>query len=136
MHSWRTSRTGLTLIEVIAGLALLGTLLVSTMLAYGRHVRQLKRAREQTLLLKKLDTLVTSWFLQEEALWIPAEGRLPDTPDYRWKRTLTRQSPRNQEGLLISRVEAWKATTSSDDQPLCAIELATPSPASTGGGSP
>lgn len=37
-------RSGLTLIEVIAGLAILSTLLVSVLIAISRHERQIKRA--------------------------------------------------------------------------------------------
>lgn len=55
------SRTGLTLIEVVAGLALMGTLLVTVLLGASSHLRQLRAAQQKTIAIESLDRLLSLW---------------------------------------------------------------------------
>ena len=56
---------GLTLVEVVAALALLGTLLSAMLLARGRYVRQNMRAQESVEAVAVTDALLEQWFNQQ-----------------------------------------------------------------------
>lgn len=58
------TRTGTTLIEVVAGLALMGTLLTVVMIGSTQHARQAKAADRKRLAVQKLDRLLGEWSLQ------------------------------------------------------------------------
>jgi hypothetical protein len=53
---------GLTLIEVLAALALVGTLLVSVIMARAQHVRQLARAQRTLQVTAAVDNLLAGWW--------------------------------------------------------------------------
>ncbi|MEO1527310.1 MAG: type II secretion system protein [Planctomycetota bacterium] len=55
------SRRALTLIEVIAGLALMGTLLTVVLVAGSKHASQLKQAERKREATRRLDALLTHW---------------------------------------------------------------------------
>lgn len=57
----RGLRTGLTLIEVVAGLALMGTLLVTIILSANSHLRQLRTVERKKAAIESLDKLLASW---------------------------------------------------------------------------
>jgi type II secretory pathway pseudopilin PulG len=52
----------LTLVEVVAGLALLATLAVSLVLAMSAHRRQMAQARRQLEAVEIADRLLTAWY--------------------------------------------------------------------------
>jgi type II secretory pathway pseudopilin PulG len=68
----RNRRSGLSLLEVIAGIALLSTLLVSCMLAWSLHRRQIRVAELQIEAAELAD--------QQLTLWYADKGRLPEQP--------------------------------------------------------
>jgi type II secretory pathway pseudopilin PulG len=53
---------GLTLVEVVAGMALMATLLVGILMAYGNHVHQIKRAQRKLEAIALADQLMEGWF--------------------------------------------------------------------------
>ena len=51
----------MTLIEVVAGLALMGTLLTAVLVGGSRHLRQLKLAEHKVASVRVLDQFLTTW---------------------------------------------------------------------------
>ncbi|QDT07424.1 hypothetical protein K227x_58510 [Rubripirellula lacrimiformis] len=52
---------GITLVEVIAGLALMGTLLTTVVISSSQHLRQLKAAERKRESVARLDDFLSSW---------------------------------------------------------------------------
>ena len=75
---------GLTLIEVSASLALLGTLLTSLIIAHGKHQRQLRLAEKRLIALDAADHLLRSWQANLEPVRHGMSGVIPGRPPLRW----------------------------------------------------
>ena len=61
-------RNGLTLIEVVASIALLSAILVASLMGAQRHDRQLRTAKVKSIAVSGADQLLSAWHRQ---------GRLP-----------------------------------------------------------
>lgn len=64
---------GVTLIEVVAGLALMGTLLTLILVSGSRHLRQSKAARDKIDSARQLDDFLAAWSISEFS-----EAGIPD----------------------------------------------------------
>ena len=87
---WRRS-AGVTLIEVLVSLALLGSLAVAMVLARGRLVDQHRLALQKAQAVQVADGLLAHWLAQgKEEFPIDASGRVESHDDWVWQ---TRQVP-------------------------------------------
>jgi type II secretory pathway pseudopilin PulG len=57
------TRNALTLVEVMAGLVLAGTLLATVIIATGKHLKQIKHASEQQTATVVLEQFLSQWSL-------------------------------------------------------------------------
>lgn len=124
----RSRRRGLTLIEVVAALAILGTLLVGIVLAQSRHTNQLVRARAQAQAVEQADQLIAQWWTRPQGVPIGEEGVFTDAERLRWQTRLVNNKPVQQLGARVVRVEVFD--TSGDPQrqapdggPLVVVDL-------------
>ena len=76
---------GLTLIEVVASVALLSSLLVTTLSIRARHIRQINYAFEKNQAVELLDLQVADWFESEDGFPIGQNGNFPANDDFRWQ---------------------------------------------------
>src|SRR5687767_7374794 len=83
----RCSRRALTLIEVLASLALLTTLLVSVLAAYSRLVRQARLSQERLSAVRHLDQLIAQWLVAEQTPLENAVGPVSGQADLVWTAT-------------------------------------------------
>jgi len=87
MRSWTNSRPpGLTLIELLAALAILGTLLASVIVAKGQFVHQWRLGRDKAEAVRLADDLLTQWRAEAGpgvTLAPATEGELPR--GWRWE---------------------------------------------------
>jgi len=87
---------GLTLIELLGGLAILGMLLSGILIARGQHVRQYTRAERQLVAAEALEALLIQWWEAPEELPRRDAGQLagpdavPGDGELRWR---TRSEP-------------------------------------------
>ena len=84
---------GLTLIEVVAAIAILGTLLVGVVLAKSRHTRQLQLARAQTYAIEATDALITDWWTNADGPPIDQRGAVPGEEGLVWRTRLVHNLP-------------------------------------------
>src|SRR3954463_9256722 len=78
-------RRGVTLVEVLAGLVLLGTVLASVMIARGRFLRQWAQAEQRLAAVRAADLMVSRWIAAgPQAVPVPAQGLVDDLPHYAW----------------------------------------------------
>lgn len=85
--SKQSKRSALTLIEVVASIALLSTLLVIMLKTYSAHVRQINRADQKLIACAAIDTLLAETFRGSEPLPVNREGAFANNPDYLWRST-------------------------------------------------
>lgn len=135
----RGSRTGLTLIEVVAGLALMGTLLVAVLLGASSHLRQLRTARQKTSAIESLDRLLPFWsrdgFSQESLPECALLAKVhlfaldmsvasAEDPDAIGVRVQSRPLAESTGFRLeVVRLEAWASHDQLDGTPLTWVEV-------------
>lgn len=111
-------RLGLTLIEVVAGLALLSTLLVATLVAYRGHVRQVRVAQQRLDAIEKIDTLMADW---SETREYPASGTV-EMFDHRnqmnWRLLEVDSNHIRDLNARILRLEVFRPTVSAENTDL------------------
>jgi hypothetical protein len=80
-------RRGTTLVEAVLGMALLGTLLVTMLVAGSRMTAQRGRVERRLEACQAADALLESWWTNRSALPRSASGDLPGRPGWTWRTT-------------------------------------------------
>jgi prepilin-type N-terminal cleavage/methylation domain-containing protein len=102
----RRRRRGATLIEVIAGLVVLGVLVTSVTLARARAGRQWAEAERRLAAARALDGLVASWFDGSgETIPVAGRGELAGAPGCTWRTTAYGDPAVRELGAGVVRVE-------------------------------
>lgn len=116
----------MTLIEVVAGLVILGTILAALSIARGRFTRHWAEADRKLAATKALDTLVTEW-TQGPMATVPInrQGRLPGSRTGIWKTRALRNLDADKLNATVVRVEIFDR---GDDEktssaPIAALDL-------------
>ena len=119
---YRGHRSGLTLIEVVVGLAIAGTLLATTIMAATAQRRQLKQANQKQQAVELIDRFLTAWTqgrfkatLEQSAaessgVRLRAAGELEDNLFYLQVRSISRV---RELELEVIRVEAYVGNAES-----------------------
>src|SRR5438477_12326371 len=80
---------GVTLIEALAGLVILGTLLVSITIARGRFIRQRALAEQKIAAAAAVDRMVAKWMAGSgAAIPVSAQGPLDGLANHTWRTRL------------------------------------------------
>jgi len=114
----RRSRSGATLIEVLAGLVVLGTVLSSVLIARGRFLRQWGDAQQKINAAHAADALLEKW-MSGPAEMIPlGEERL--NADLRWR---TQRVANTEAAKLEANVVRLEILRQRDAKPLVSVEF-------------
>ncbi len=81
-------RRGFTLLEVVVALALMGSILVTSLLAFSSHQKQLSMADKRLRATAICDALVTQLSSQPGGIRIPSQGVIPSEPNWFWRTRL------------------------------------------------
>ncbi len=76
----------LTLIEVVASLALVGGTVAALLTAHARSLEQLRTAREQHIASNLAHERIAAWKIDPETARGDAEGDIDSHPGWQWKR--------------------------------------------------
>lgn len=116
-------RSGLTLVEVVAGLALLVTLLVSILMAFGLHASQIRSAKDRLEATAVADKLLTAW-MAGGTLPTVGERELIDTEDGNtWWRIVEGSGDRQPMGLHTIKLEIVQRSPGMQESVLTSVEL-------------
>jgi type II secretion system protein I len=122
--------SGLTLIEVLVGLAILSTLLVSLIVAQRRHREQLQAARKKIDACQAADELLTGWFLNSGGLPLSQAGRVPNNRDLQWRTRIVPSKETRRVGVDLVRLTIHSANTadgkSGNLPPLVSVDVVVP----------
>lgn len=127
----RSRSRGLTLIEVVAAIAILGSVLVGLLLAQSRHTDQLIKARLQSSAVVATDELIAQWSTQPQGVPIDAEGSLPAVEGVTWRTLFVANAPIVEVGARVVRVEVLDQRDGDirGDRRLFVVDMVVPDPA-------
>lgn len=113
-----------TLVEVVASLMLLGTLLVGILTAHRRHVEQIRNAKTRLAAIAVAENLLEQW--RKEGTWgaVARGGTIKGSSEFAWRWTVTTPPELQQLGATKGRLEIVRAGA-VNDVPLVAVELVT-----------
>ena len=115
-------RRGATLIEVLAGLVILGTLLVSVTMARGRFLRQWAEADRRIIAARETDQLIEAW-LSESSRDVPisSQGATDDSDHHPWRTRVIPSPAAASVGAIVVRLQVFERT--ADEAPLSSVDF-------------
>lgn len=116
-------QSGLALLEVVAGLVIMASLVAALLLAHARHARQWRAARAQREAAEAADALLSNWWLDRANLPREHTGTLGDT--LRWRTTVVSNDAARELGAAIVRLEV-SDVRGDDALPPLIVELVMP----------
>jgi len=122
LHS--SAPQGLTLLEVVAALAIVSTLLVGLLVAARRHVEQVRRSRHTLDVAARVDALLYRWMGKGGLVLREGEGELPGKDGLRWKTRLVDVRHRQNLGIDIFSFQVLAKSDTVGERPIISLELA------------
>ena len=121
----------MTLVEVMAGLVVLGTLLAAVTVARGRFLRQWAEAERRIQATRAVDALLSEWLSgSPQAVPIHSQGPLVGGASNQVWRTQAMRDPAGSElGAIVVRLEVFDAANSRKSTLTVDFVLPTPRPA-------
>jgi len=129
----RSRRSGLTLIEVVAAIAILGTILVGVVLARSRHSRQLAQSRQQARAVRVADEQIAEWWSGPMGIPVDRRGVSTEDDSYEWETRIVRNPAVEKLGARIVRVSIYERDSESEQprvrgEPVVFVDLVLPAP--------
>ena len=121
----------MTLVEVIAGLVVLGTLLAAVTVARGRFVRQWAEADRRLQATRAVDALMSEW-LSGSPQAVPTHARGPligGAANQVWRTQVIRDPAAAALGAIVVRLEVFDMPTLA--KPTLTVDFLLPSPRPT-----
>ena len=113
----------MTLIEVLAGLVVLGTVLASVTIARGRFMHQAARAHQKIEATRAVDEMISTWLSgPPDAIRVPSQGSLEGTTNLSWRTAWRADRAAESLGARIVRLDVVDRTAPRDD-PNLSIEF-------------
>ena len=130
--SGRPRDRALTLVEVLGGLALLGSVLAAMLVAHGRLTRQHGQAIEHRRAVAATDRMLKRWWQDLEKLPRRGSGRLEGTDQLHWRTRVMRPTAKL-ERLRAERLELTVFSKArSGREEVLRLELLLPEPGEDG----
>ena len=120
--SRKSGRRALTLIEVIASIGLLSTLLVVALLSHGKLAKQSSQDRRRIVAMDLTDSLVRDWTANGVIIPLNENGIFPSNDSFLWR---TERKPTNDLPRGVQIVRLFVSHHESTE-PLFHIDLAAP----------
>lgn len=124
--SLRSSRAGLTLIEVSAGLLILSTLLVASVLGFQRHARQIRRADHVLKAVAAADRLLEKWMNDPASFPPSGSGDVAEEESLEWHAAVVSLHAEPPVPFSIARLEIYEKSPPEESMPLATVEVIIP----------
>ncbi len=119
---WASRRRGVTLVEALAGAAILGTLLVCILVANARLTAQDRRSAERIEACRIADGLLGRWWSGGRRLARDAAGDVPGSAGWRWRMGVVTDEDAEVMDARIVRLEVFAPDTEGGT-PAVGVEL-------------
>lgn len=117
---------GITLVETVAGTALLGTLFVSLLLANAELTRLAHRAEGRRSACRIADEMLARWWTKPEELPRAGEGAVANQDGWRWRTGVVNERRDELKDVIeIVRLELF-GPQSEPGEPAVMVEIALP----------
>ena len=129
LQSWRHKQIclrGMTLIEVVVGLAILGSLLTTAVFAKARYTRQWNRANQQLEAIEMADALLTNWWTDPTTFPRSDTGEASNDPQLVWQTHTMSQVGLDESDGQVVRLEIHDRRTPDHEEPLISVDLVLP----------
>ena len=123
----RPRRAGMTLIEVLGGLALLAAVLGGELAVKSRCTRQARVVAQRREALRAADELLAAWSQSLDAFPRNASGRVETTPELQWHTRRLANAPIERLGGQVVRLEIRSVAGEPGQTPLVEVEVVLPS---------
>ncbi|MCS7465531.1 type II secretion system GspH family protein [Stieleria sp. ICT_E10.1] len=117
-------RRAFTLLEIIVALALMGSVLVASLLAFSRHRKQLSMAEKRLDATRVADQLVHGLSAQQGGLPIGARGAVAGKDDWVWQTSLVGRTSLATVEMQVVRFEIMELGAASTS--LVTVDLVKP----------
>lgn len=117
----RSYRPAFTLVEVVASLMLLGSLLIGILVAHRKHVQQIRGAERRLAAIAAMDDLLAKWSVEGSWGATQSEGEFGGAKGLKWRWTIMPAAELRKLGASIGRLEA----IDSSGELICQVELLT-----------
>jgi len=119
-----SAEAGLTLIEVVASLALLSTLLVGVLVAFNQHSRQIRAGNRKLDVLHRVDALLYRWAESGSTIPRAGSGEILGDDDLIWKTRVVDTRYRRNLGVDVVRIEVFAKREALLERPIVSLDLA------------
>ena len=127
MHSFRSRRGGgFTLLEVVIGLTLMATVLVSSLLSFTAHRKQRRFADSKLAAVAYADDLLNLMSASPDGIPHVSRGPVQGKPDWFWQTNVAGMIAPAQTPLRVIRFEIIETTAQGSLRPLVSIDLVEP----------
>lgn len=121
-----SDRRALTLVEVIAGLVLLATLLTAVLTAFKVHAAQIRGSRERLKANETAQELLSGWLAQGALPPVGAQQALAGTDGWIWRLLANDSQPSGSINIGSVRVEIIRPRDGAADEVLASVVLVVP----------
>ena len=119
-------RKAFSLIELIAAIAVLGTLLVGIVLAKARHTRQLARADRVHEAVLAADDLLATWWADGPGIPSNSRGPTPTDDTLQWTTRPVEHDALERLGARVIRVSIHDSSDTTTTEALFHVDLVVP----------
>ena len=106
MKSFRSrQRYGFTLVEVVVGLTLLATVIVSSLLAFSKHQKQIRLARSKIAAVQIADDLLNRMSASRTGIPPASSGPIQEHPTWSWRTSVTAETLRAPIAMQIIKLQ-------------------------------
>ncbi len=127
-------RAAMTLIEVLVGMALLGSLVAAISLAKARSTRQLAQSRRQLAAVAATDQLLTQWWRTTGGGLAVGDGQLPGDDGFSWRIVSVDKPALENLPVRPVRLEVIDQKNKDNTTPMFMLELLLPVPSEDANG--
>ncbi len=122
---WRPRGRGFTLVEAVAGTAILGSVLAAVLLASARMQAQARRAADRTEACRVADELLESWWPKRDKMPIGSEERVPSREGWTWRARSVRREMLGELEADVVAVEVFREGRGGGE-PAARVEVVLP----------
>lgn len=122
---WKYSVFGMTLVEVVAAIAILGIIVVGLTLARSSHARQIAASRNLADGVHLVDDLIASWWTGRTGVPINSCGVIGPNGEWNWKTYVVSNPNLDDIGARVVRVEVHHQSNPANVQPII-VDLVLP----------
>lgn len=108
---------------MLAGIGLVSTLLVTIVLAYGKHTRQIRTSQRRLVAIEAADKWLLDWSQTPEMSAKPTAGQVTDDPSMTWRFNPVNDRQLSIPGVGINCLEIVDADRAGGQQVLVKIEV-------------